>query len=563
MLLLFCFVALAFGGGESHDANVIFSLHVPSANVKNLERLLVDEISNPKSERYAKYLSNEELRDLVGISDLTVSRVTRRLRLLGYKEIRVSHHKDFVWAKGPAVTQTPLTLRSFVSSSYTFDARPAKKMGKSRRAALAARFAKVQSSLGDPVSQRASYGIPQQQTATHGTSIMVWGPGTYGYTPSDLQQFYSTYNVQASINNINTTQYPGVPGGDNFGECTLDVSYSTGIGNGVFAMVSNTNTSMSTEEGDGFGYAFLDFVVQLASAPSVPGGLSLSLGSLSAYSCSQLCTVASQKYGVGLTDCQNYLQQQRQVCMMDSMDQQAQISVQFLKLGLRGVTITAAAGDGGSHFSFVKFDEFSHIGRALNKVSCEYNFPTFPASSPWVLAVGGTQWSGQGSPSAPVAWTSGGSGFSWQFPTPSYQQAQVTAYLAKYNTSSGFPAPGSFNANGRAYPDTAALADNIPLVMQGSIQSTGGTSASAPEWVGVIALLNDIRASKGLPNLGFINTRLYQLNGAGLYDIQIGNSKCAIDTCCDSGFPAAPGWDPMSGWGSPVWQNLVNAFTNN
>jgi subtilase family serine protease len=39
------------------------------------------------------------------------------------------------------------------------------------------------------------------------------------------------------------------------------------------------------------------------------------------------------------------------------------------------------------------------IGRALNKVSCSYNFPTFPASSPWVLAVGGSQWSGAPSPS--------------------------------------------------------------------------------------------------------------------------------------------------------------------
>lgn len=40
-------------------------------------------------------------------------------------------------------------------------------------------------------------------------------------------------------------------------------------------------------------------------------------------------------------------------------------------------------------------------------------------------------------------------------------------------------------------------------------QVTGGTSASAPEWAGVIALLNDIRIGKRLPLLGFVNTRLY------------------------------------------------------
>ena len=93
-------------------------------------------------------------------------------------------------------------------------------------------------------------------------------------------------------------EYQGVPGGDNFGECTLDVSYSTGIGNGLNLMVSNTNTSSSTEEGNGFGYAFMDFSVTLASAPVVPGVVSLSLGSLSAYACSTLCSIASTKYGL-------------------------------------------------------------------------------------------------------------------------------------------------------------------------------------------------------------------------------------------------------------------------
>jgi tripeptidyl-peptidase-1 len=92
---------------------------------------------------------------------------------------------------------------------------------------------------------------------------------------------------------------------------------------------------------------------------------------------------------------------------------------------------------------------------------------------------------------------------------------------------------------------------------------TGGTSASAPEWAGVIALLNDIRATNGLPPLGFFNTRLYQQNGAGMYDVTQGNSKCAIDHCCTTGFPAVSGWDAMTGWGSPSWPGLVAAYTRN
>ena len=52
------------------------------------------------------------------------------------------------------------------------------------------------------------------------------------------------------------------------------------FGMNASTLVSNTNTSISTEEGDGFGLAFLDFVTELASRPVVPHVLSLSLGSL-------------------------------------------------------------------------------------------------------------------------------------------------------------------------------------------------------------------------------------------------------------------------------------------
>ena len=92
--------------------------------------------------------------------------------------------------------------------------------------------------------------------------------------------------------------------------------------------------------------------------------------------------------------------------------------------------------------------------------------------------VGGTQWQ-HASPEAPIAWSSGGSGFSWQFDMPSYQTSQVESYLKAQNNSQGFPPPGTFNAAGRAYPDVAALADGIPMVEQGSTVETGGTSGTS------------------------------------------------------------------------------------
>lgn len=71
---------------------------------------------------------------------------------------------------------------------------------------------------------------------------------------------------------------------------------------------------MSTEEGNGFGEAFLDFTVSLAARKHVPHVLSLSLGSLSSASCDLMCDQAVER-GFERQDCIDYFQTQRQVCL--------------------------------------------------------------------------------------------------------------------------------------------------------------------------------------------------------------------------------------------------------
>ena len=75
-------------------------------------------------------------------------------------------------------------------------------------------------------------------------------------------------------------------------EGQLDTSMISSFGLNVHTLVSNTNASGSTEEGEGFGLALLDFVTELASRERLPQVLSLSLGSLSAFSCDLLCDQA-------------------------------------------------------------------------------------------------------------------------------------------------------------------------------------------------------------------------------------------------------------------------------
>jgi len=73
---------------------------------------------------------------------------------------------------------------------------------------------------------------------------------------------------------------------------------------------------------------------------------------------------------------------------------------------------------------------------------------------------------------------------------------------------SALPPAASFDDAMRAYPDVVALAWGVPMVCNGSVLVTGGTSASAPAFAGVVSLLNALRLAAGLPTLGFLHPRL-------------------------------------------------------
>jgi len=229
---------------------------------------------------------------------------------------------------------------------------------------------------------KEAYGMPIDLQATNAKTLqMVWGPGTFGYSQSQLLMFKATECPKLAMSKVKfDTQNHGQPGGDNFGEGNLDVRMIASFGLGVETLVSNTNTSASTEEGMGFGQALLDFITKLSSRPTLPQVLSISLGSLSAAGCDLLCEEAAKK-GYTKDECNSYLQQQRQVCMYLSQEQQARINTALQVLGARGVSVFGSSGDGGSHFSFGRF-EGGRIADTLNEISCQYQMPVFPLPAP-------------------------------------------------------------------------------------------------------------------------------------------------------------------------------------
>jgi tripeptidyl-peptidase-1 len=89
------------------------------------------------------------------------------------------------------------------------------------------------------------------------------------------------------------------------------------------------------------------------------------------------------------------------------------------------------------------------------------------------------------------------------------------------------------------------------------LPGVAGTSCASPTASGVFALLNDLRLNAGKTSLGFLNPFIYQ-NAASFNDITkgIGNG-CGLGG--QKGFPAAKGWDPVTGVGSPNYAKLSAA----
>ncbi|CAB3763313.1 S53 family peptidase [Paraburkholderia humisilvae] len=195
-----------------------------------------------------------------------------------------------------------------------------------------------------------------------------------------------------------------------------------------------------------------------------------------------------------------------------------------------GVTICAAAGDSGSS---------DGVGDGQDHVD-------FPASSPYVLACGGTsvEVSGQ-SIVREVVWNDGanggatGGGVSTVFPVPAWQE--------------GLSAAGSHGGNTplvrRGVPDVAADASpttGYDVLIGGQNTVVGGTSAVAPLWAALIARIN---AAKG-QQAGFVNAKLYKAANV-CNDITQGNN---------GSYAAVSGWDACTGLGSPDGAKVAAAL---
>ena len=129
--------------------------------------------------------------------------------------------------------------------------------------------------------------------------------------------------------------------------------------------------------------------------------------------------------------------------------------------------------------------------------------------------------------------------------------------MGKYLASAkGLPSKSvGYNASGRAYPDVSAQAVNFCVTPFGC--GVAGTSCASPTASGVFALLNDARLQAGKPPLGWLNPFIYQ-HADAFNDVTTGSSGggCSLE---GGGWPAAAGWDAVTGLGTPNYAKLVEA----
>eukprot|EP01038_Epipyxis_sp_PR26KG_P007727 gene7727-10501_t len=348
------------------------------------------------------------------------------------------------------------------------------------------------------------------------TSQCVFATSDQTFSPSDLEIFQSYFGlpieaVSSVIGTESNDSACAYKSGTNCLEANLDVQYLMAISQGVPTVFYYSDNYWT------------DFLVEVANMTDPPKVISISYGSVETH----------------VSNSEKYL-----------------FSIEAQKLSLQGVTILASSGDQGV------------LGNGIQSSSaCSY-LTLFPASSPYVTAIGAT--SGPESSSTEVACegssnsiTTGG-GFSSYYATPSWQSDAVDGYFSSISID-GISVTSGYDTNGRGYPDISLVGTKYLIKAggsSGSYKTVHGTSASCPVFAGMISLVNAARKAVGKSTVGWINPTLYKYHSNFTNDVTSGENKCTTSgtICCSQGFTCTTGWDPVTGFGSVNFTRMKDLF---
>lgn len=548
----------------SMHQRVHFSIAVKQNNLDQLEKQFW-AVSEPTSPEWQNFLTRDEIGAMVASkpadmmvvrkwlatvlgSDSTVQQTADAIevsasvaeveQLFETKLFIFSHKHGHRVIRSVGEHSIPTEVHSAIDmvegiSDFPMHRQPARKMPKSKTPTGI-------TAMVSPQTLQEMYSIP----ADTPLSKVSQGPAEFqhdtSFNKNDLKTFFAQMDLpQEAVSDI-VGPYDGKEPDT---EATLDIQYITAVG------ANQTNWYWTS---DNWMYQWAH---NFFNASHVPDAVSISWG----WAEDQQCTS-----GISLSECKTL--------GIDSEQYVKRVNTEFQKIGLRGVSLFVASGDSGAN------------GRSDGDCAGKVLHASFPASSPYVTAVGATMLkdpkfalkspprpcSSQGKRFAcasggtevavsvkQAGFTSGG-GFSTYAEMPSYQKAAVASYLS---SGTALPPSSYFKRGNRAYPDVSAMGNNF-LIYAGGWSTVGGTSASAPTFAGVAAYLNDLSYQKKGRPLGFLNPLLYQMHEAApetFTDVTTGDNRCTENGCFASckGYEAAKGWDPVTGLGTPVADKMI------
>ena len=511
----------AMTGAVSPGQRLKLAIHLPLRNQAELTQLLRD-LYDPKSPRFHKYLSVSDFTERFAITARDYDTVVAWAKANGLTVTAKTPNRRLLAVEGSVATvnrafhvkvnyyRHPVDARTF----YSPDREP------------------TVAGLNVPLLQITgmnNYVLPQSMlrhsaVASATEPVSATGSGPAGeYLPSDMRAaYYGNGPLTGAGQTIGIFSFDGYLASD------VQLYYSkTGMAsnvpiknvlvggfNGACTSVSSP-TSSSCDDGE----QVLDIVNAIGMAPGIQQILfyegSSNTEILNQMATDNIAKVLSSSWGWNPADA-------------------ASDDPIFQEFAAQGQTFVSASGDDG-----------------------EFNTSTysFPGVDPYITQVGGTvltttgprgAWSGE------TAWPQSGGGYNSGTPIPSWQQ--LTSVINSSNLGS---------TTLRNCPDVAAEAnfDNPTVVNGAFLTGYGGTSFATPRWAGFLALVNQQSVANGKGTVGFINPALYNLGIGSSYssvfhDITAGsNPPTAGD---GSGFSAVPGYDLVTGWGSPAGVALIN-----
>ena len=485
-------------GGQSITAALSLKLH----NQQALEKFLAD-VQNPASPQYHHFLTPAQFAAEFGPTQADVSKAVSFLEKSGATGIEVSGNRQAITFTGSAAQLESAfhtrigTYHDQVSGRDFFanDAAPTVP-------------ADVSAVVGNVV------GLDNHALRTHAQAVAK--PNVVkAVTPPALKTAYGTSGLSATGSGVKV----GFVEFDGYQKSNItqyDSTYGLSAGSVTTVPVSGANYDSSPGGGQIEVELDIEVVHALAAAASdyVYEAPNTSAGELAMYqkiASDHTVNVVSISWGA----CES----------AEGSSAAKSVSNAIATGTAEGISYFAAAGDDGTT------DCYRQTGSTAKAVD-------FPASSPNVTGVGGTQLTVTSSNaySSEKAWNDGasngstGGGISTVFTAPSWQSSQSTTY--------------------RKVPDVsadAASGSGYYIYTAGAWQTVWGTSGAAPLWAAFATLQNQVHGG----GLGNLNPKFYSIGngssyGTGFHDVTTGNNTLHGTT----GFSAGTGYDQVTGWGS-------------